>query len=237
MLGHLQVYSSYSFQNSTILIEDLVKKASDLHYEALALTDKDNMYGAMELAKYAKKYGIKAVFGLEASVEINHEIYPLLLLARDVTGYFDLVKITSEICLSERGAISLEALSLYREHLFVISACKEGIIERLILKELDSEALKYLELFKNTFNNFYVGLQNHGIAMQQKLNERLVALATLQNIPICVTNEVRYLNKDEAFTLDLLQASAKGMMLDLEHQVQTDQLYFCLLYTSDAADE
>lgn len=59
MLGHLQVYSSYSFQNSTILIEDLVKKASDLHYEALALTDKDNMYGAMELAKYAKKYGIK----------------------------------------------------------------------------------------------------------------------------------------------------------------------------------
>ena len=61
--------------------------------------------------------------------------------------------------------------------------------------------------------------------MQQKLNERLVALATLQNIPICVTNEVRYLNKDEAFTLDLLQASAKGMMLDLEHQVQTDQLY------------
>lgn len=91
-----------------------------------------------------------------------------------MTGYFDLVKITSEICLSERGAISLEALSLYREHLFVISACKEGIIERLILKELDSEALKYLELFKNTFNNFYVGLQNHGIAMQQKLNERLV---------------------------------------------------------------
>ena len=70
----------------------MVKKASDLHYEALALTDKDNMYGAMELAKYAKKYGIKAVVGLEASVEINHEIYPLLLLARDVTGYFDLVK-------------------------------------------------------------------------------------------------------------------------------------------------
>ncbi len=65
--------------------------------------------------------------------------------------------------------------------------------------------------------------------MQQKLNERLVALATLQNIPICVTNEVRYLNKDEAFALDLLQASAKGMMLDLEHQVQTDQLYLNLV--------
>lgn len=63
MLGHLQVYSSYSFQNSTILIEDLVKKASDLHYEALALTDKDNMYGAMELAKYAKNTVLKQSLG------------------------------------------------------------------------------------------------------------------------------------------------------------------------------
>ncbi|WRK54215.1 PHP domain-containing protein [Coprobacillaceae bacterium CR2/5/TPMF4] len=54
MLGHLQVYSSYSFQNSTILIDGLVKKASDLHFEALALTDKDNMYGAIEFFKAAK---------------------------------------------------------------------------------------------------------------------------------------------------------------------------------------
>ena len=55
MLGHLQVYSSYSFQNSTILIEDLVKKASDLHYEALALTDKDNMYGRSEERRVGKE--------------------------------------------------------------------------------------------------------------------------------------------------------------------------------------
>ena len=56
MLGHLQVYSSYSFQNSTILIEDLVKQASDLHFEALALTDKDNMFGAIEFSKTCQKY-------------------------------------------------------------------------------------------------------------------------------------------------------------------------------------
>lgn len=226
MLGHLQVYSSYSFQNSTILIEDLVKKASDLHYEALALTDKDNMYGAVEFAKAAKKYGIKPIYGLEASVEINHEIYSLLLLAKDTVGYFDLVKITSEICLSETGAIKLENLSLYREHLFVISACKEGIVERLLLKELESEALKYLEIFKNTFKYFYVGIQNHNIVLQQKLNERLIALATLQNIPICVTNEVRYLHQNDAYALDLLQASKKSMTLELDHQVLTNQLYF-----------
>ena len=74
MLGHLQVYSSYSFQNSTILIDELVKKASDLHFEALALTDKDNMYGAIEFFKAAKKYGIKPIFGIEASVLIESEV-------------------------------------------------------------------------------------------------------------------------------------------------------------------
>ena len=62
MLGHLQVYSAYSFQNSTILIEDLCKKASDLHYEALALTDKDNMFGAMEFTKCCAKYRIKPIW-------------------------------------------------------------------------------------------------------------------------------------------------------------------------------
>ena len=122
MLGHLQVYSAYSFQNSTILIEDLCKKASDLHYEALALTDKDNMFGVMEFTRSCQKYGIKPIYGLEASVEIDHEIYPLLLLAKDTIGYFNLVKITSIISLSDNKAITLENLSLYQEHLFVLSA-------------------------------------------------------------------------------------------------------------------
>lgn len=225
MLGHLQVYSAYSFQNSTILIEDLCKKASDLHYEALALTDINNMFGAMEFTRYCHKYGIKPIYGLEASIEIEHEIYPLILLAKDTTGYFNLVKITTDISLSEQKAITIEKLSKYQEHLFVLSACKEGIIERLMLKELESEVLKYLRLFKNSFKHFYVCLQNHDLAMQRKINERLIALAILENIPICVTNEVRYLEQVDAYTLELLQAFLKGITLELDHQPITDQLY------------
>nr|WP_294581349.1 DNA polymerase III subunit alpha [uncultured Thomasclavelia sp.] len=234
MLGHLQVYSSYSFQNSTILIEDLVKQASDLHFEALALTDKDNMFGAIEFSKTCQKYGIKPIFGLEASVLIENEVYSLLLLAKDTVGYFDLVKITSEICLSDQKAIPLEHLALFQEHLFVISACQEGIIERLVLKELDSQAMKYVEMFKRTFKHFMIGIQDHHLAMQKKLNQRLIALASLSKVPICVTNEVRYLNKEEAYTLDLLQASCKGMTLDINHQVATDQLYLKSSYEMES---
>ncbi len=235
MLGHLQVYSAYSFQNSTILIEDLCKKASDLHYEALALTDKDNMFGVMEFTRSCQKYGIKPIYGLEASVEIDHEIYPLLLLAKDTIGYFNLVKITSIISLSDNKAITLENLLLYQEHLFILSACKEGIIERLLLKELESEVLKYLRLFKNSFKFFYVCLQNHGLAMQKKINERLSALALLENIPVCVSNEVRYLESKDAYTLELLQAFTKGVTLDINHELITDQLYLKSSYEMESS--
>ena len=235
MLGHLQVYSAYSFQNSTILIEDLCKKASDLHYEALALTDKDNMFGVMEFTRSCQKYGIKPIYGLEASVEIDHEIYPLLLLAKDTIGYFNLVKITSIISLSDNKAITLENLSLYQEHLFVLSACKEGIIERLLLKELESEVLKYLRLFKNSFKFFYVCLQNHGLAMQKKINERLSALALLENILVCVSNEVRYLESKDAYTLELLQAFTKGVTLDINHELITDQIYLKSSYEMESS--
>ena len=237
MLGHLQVYSAYSFQNSTILIEELCKKASDLHYEALALTDKDNMFGAMEFTKCCAKYGIKPIYGLEASVEINHEIYPLILLAKDTPGYFSLVKITSDISLNDNKAISFNELVKHQKHLFVLSGCKEGIIERLILKELDSEALKYLKLFKNSFDNFYVCLQNHNLAMQHKVNERLIALALLENIPICISNEVRYLESKEAYTLELLQAFNKGQTLDINHEPITDQLYLKSSYEMESIFE
>ncbi|MFQ8706403.1 MAG: DNA polymerase III subunit alpha [Thomasclavelia sp.] len=235
MLGHLQVYSAYSFQNSTILIEDLCKKASDLHYEALALTDKDNMFGVMEFTRYCQKYGIKPIYGLEASVEIDHEIYPLILLAKDTTGYFNLVKITSDISLSDNKAITLEKLSLYQEHLFILSACKEGIIERLLLKELESEVLKYLRLFKNSFKYFYICLQDHALAMQKNINERLIALALLENIPVCVSNEVRYLDNKDAYALELLQAFIKGVTLDINHELITDQLYLKSSYEMESS--
>lgn len=243
MIGELNVYSCYSFQNSTILIEQLCARAKQLHMEALALTDIDNMFGALEFSNACHKYDIKPVFGMQASVSIEGEIYPFLLLCIDQTGYHDLLKICSEINLSDHHAIELEKLRTYKDHLFILSGCKEGLIERLVLKELESEALKYLELFKKYFGrNYYICIQNHHLKLQQHLNERLLALATLQNIKVCASNEVHYLYPQDAITLDLLQASAKGRKLDAHHQPVTNQMYLkdsyemSLLFHKDIID-
>lgn len=226
MFGHLQVISSFSFQNSTILIKDLVENASQKHIEALALTDKNNMFGALEFSEACLKKGIKPIFGMEASVKIQEEIYPFLLLAKDDIGYFDLVKINCDINLHEERCIDLKRLSSYQKHLYVMSASMEGIIERLVAKEMEEEAIKYLKLLKELFqDNYYIMIQNHHIKLQETLNQRLLSLARYLQIKVVCSNEVSYLKKSEALALDLMQAAHQGTVLDNKYQPITEEKY------------
>lgn len=82
MIGELNIYSCYSFQNSTILIQDLCKRAKELHMEALALTDINNMYGAIEFSNACHHYDIKPIFGMQGDVLIDQEVYPFILCKR-----------------------------------------------------------------------------------------------------------------------------------------------------------
>ena len=226
MFGHLQVYSSYSFQESTILIPDLVRDASSKHIDALALTDKDNMYGMMEFHHACNKYHIRPIYGLEASILIDEDIYPFTLLAIDDMGYFDLIKITTDINLSPQKALPLETLATYQKHLYIISASQEGIVQRLIMKEMEDEAVKYLQKFKSLFlDHYYVMIQNHHLKHQQVLNDRLISLARYTQVKVLCSNEVSYLKPSEALALDLMKASSTNTQLDDKHEPLTTEKY------------
>lgn len=226
MFGHLQVLSAYSFQNSTILIKDLIQDALIKHIDALALTDKNNMFGALEFSQECLRYGIKPIFGMEASLMIEGEIYPFVLLAKDDIGYSDLVKISCDINLNKERCIDLKALSLYRGHMYVISGCPEGIVERLIAKEMEDEAVKYLRMFKDIFgDHYYVMIQNHHIKLQQTLNERIISLANYTKVKVICSNDVRYLKKQDALAVDLMQASYQGLTLDGKYEPITQEKY------------
>ena len=226
MFGHLQVYSGYSFQQSTILIKDLVLAAKEKHLDALALTDKNNMFGAMEFSEACLQNGIKPIFGMEASVLIDGQIYPFILLAIDDQGYFDLVHICCEVNLSSERAIALDQLALYHEHLYMISGLEDGIVERHVAKEMEDEAIKYMRLFQKLFHDhYYIMLQNHHLKMQEKGNERMMSLARYVKVKVICSNEVRYLKKQDALAVDLLQASAQGITLDAQYQPLTQEKY------------
>ena len=226
MFGHLQVYSGYSFQQSTILIKDLVLAAKEKHLDALALTDKNNMFGAMEFSEACLQNGIKPILGMEASVLIDGQIYPFILLAIDDQGYFDLVHICCEVNLSSDRAIALDQLALYHEHLYVISGLEDGIVERHVAKEMEDEAIKYMRLFQKLFHDhYYIMLQNHHLKMQEKGNERMMSLARYVKVKVICSNEVRYLKKQDALAVDLLQASVQGITLDAQYQPLTQEKY------------
>jgi len=226
MFGHLQVYSAYSFQSSTILIKDLVQDALFKHIDALALTDKNNMFAALEFSEVCLKNGIKPIFGLDASVMIEDAIYSFILLAIDDHGYFDLVKMTSDINMNQDKCIDLETLVKYKDHLFIISGNSQGIIERHVAKEMEEEAVKYLKLFKEMFgNHYYVMIQDHGLKYQQAQNERIISLANYVQVPLLCSNEVSYLKKSDALAVDLMQASFQGVTLDKKYEPITFEKY------------
>jgi len=226
MFGHLQIYSSYSFQKSTILIPDLIQNAKEKNIHYLALTDKNNMYGMLQFSKECLKNDITPLFGLEANVMIDHEVYPFVLLAKDDQGYFALVKISSVIHLSEDKSIALSSLAKFIPHIYVISACQDGLIERLVIKEMEEQAELYIRKFKELFlDNYYIMVQNHGLKMQQIFNQRLISIARYCKVKVVCSNQVSYLKPQDALAVDLMEASLKGIQLDIHHTPLTNQKY------------
>lgn len=226
MFGHLQIKSCYSFQESTILIDALVKMAKEKQMDALALCDKDNMYGAFEFYEACQKYHIKPIFGVEASILIDQEVYPFTLLAKDDDGYLSLVRIVSDINLSDEGAIEIKELLAYKHHLYIISSSDDGIVERYIAKDMEKEAERYMRRFKEAFGeNYLVMMQNHGLANQEVNNKRLLAIANFVNVKVVWGNDVRYLRPQEAITVDLLQAAKESRTLSPFFESDTNQRY------------
>lgn len=235
MFGHLQIKSAYSFQESTILIKDLVQYAKTKHIQALALTDDDNMYGAYEFYEACQKASIKPILGVNASIRINDDITHLMLYARDDIGYKDLVRIVSDINLDEKKSITLKALSNYRDHLYIVSnEYEDRLIENAQKREetllthaqIEEPVLKYMRIMKQLFGtHYYIMITENGINGHSLRNKTLIKDAKFLDIPCIWGNDVRYLHSHDAFTLDLLQASKKGETLDKNHEPLTQERY------------
>lgn len=215
MFGHLQIYSSYSFQNSTIRIPSLVNQAKQLDLQALALCDHHVMYGALEFKEACEKAGIKPIYGLEITVHLNDYEFPMVLLAKTTAGYFGLVKLSSQICTSEEDILDFYALMPYKNDLYFMLSGQQNIIYRLLMKEMQKEALQFFKFLKQQLGSqLLLCLQDFKVALQRQINEQMIGLAKMLNVTIVCSNEVRYLTSQEAIILEYLQASAKQKVLE-----------------------
>ncbi|MCF7617271.1 DNA polymerase III subunit alpha [Bacillus sonorensis] len=213
---HLQVHSGYSLLNSAASVEDLTAKAKALGYGAMALTDDEVMYGAVEFYKACKKRGIKPIIGLTASVltdEKEQLSYPLVLLAKTNKGYKNLLKITSVLQSKSKSGIKEKWLKSYHEDIIALTTGETGYVETL-LKDGQTEkareaALRYQSIFGE--ENFYLSYQPY--KADPLLSERILELSEQAGIPIAATGDVRYLEKGDMTAYTCLKAIKAGEKL------------------------
>lgn len=218
---HLRCFSEYSLLESAIQIRSLVNRVRELNQPAVALTDHNVLYGAVEFYKNARTVGVKPIIGIEACLNesMNDQIkngnsrqknYHVLLLARDITGFKNIIELTNIAHLSSFDGhfITKDDLAKHSQGLICTTGCLDSEIPYKILAEYDSSKLRnivgwYYEVFGK--ENFFFELQDHGINDYQKVNKYLLDLKSYFDSEYIATNDVRYINSDDVKTYELLR--------------------------------
>ena len=236
---HLHVHSDYSLLDSTAKLSSLVKRAKELNMPALALTDHGNMFGVLNFEHICHANGINPIVGCEFYVtETDHKVqertkyggkyYHLILLCENETGYKNMSWLCSNAYTEGlhygKPNIDFEMLKERHEGLICLSACIQGQIPQALLNDDDEwaeeVARKYSELFGP--DHYYIELQDHGLPDQKIAAEKLINLAEKLNLPLVVTNDIHYCNKDDAEAQDALRCIGFKRLLDEPHQTMGD---------------
>lgn len=238
---HLHLHTEYSLLDGFTKIDKLMEKLKEFGMDSCAITDHGNMYGVIEFYKKCQANNIKPIIGCEVYIcendykiktPQNKRYYHLILLAKNNNGYKNLLKIVSKAYTQGyyyKPRIDFEVLKEYKEDLIGLSACLNGEINQRILendiKKAYSTAEKYLDLFGK--ENFYLEVQYHGLKEQKKVNEVLLQIHKDLDIELVCTNDVHYVEKNDAFYQDVLSCIQTGSLLEDENRMKmpVDEFY------------
>lgn len=222
---HLHLHTEFSLLDGLARINKLVDIVKERGWKAVAITDHGNMYGVIKFFEACVQNGIKPVIGEEFYIchdrksRTNREdTGHLILLAKNNTGYQNLLKLSSYAFLEGmyyKPRIDYELLEKYSEGLICLSACLAGHIPQYILKRQYDEADKLALWFKRVFGeDFYLEIQNHNIPEEKEVLLKLTEMSERLNIPMVATNDVHYLNKEDAELQDVLMCVQMGKTID-----------------------
>jgi DNA polymerase-3 subunit alpha len=216
MFSHLHVHTEYSLLDGMCRIHQLVQRAKELGMGSLAITDHGVMYGAIKFYLEAIEAGLKPIIGCEVYVAPNSRFarnaadknnYHLLLLAKNQTGYRNLIQLTTKAHLEGfyyKPRVDRELLEQHHDGLIAFSSCLAGEVPRLILERRLEEAKQVALWYKQTFGDFYLEIQRHPIPELGQINPALIAMAEELNLPLVATNDVHYIRQEDAPSHDLL---------------------------------
>ena len=241
--AHLHVHTEYSLLDGACRIERLLDAAKEMGQTAVAITDHGCMYGVVEFYKAAKKRGIQPILGCEVYVarrtrfdkvhELDGENRHLVLLCENETGYHNLLALVSKAWVEgfySKPRVDLDLLREHHEGLIALSACLAGEIPRALTRG-DYEgareaALRYEGIFGR--GNFYLELQDHGMAEQKRINPQLIRLSRETGIPLVATNDCHYIAAEDSRMHRVLLCIQTGRTIEDENAMEfgSEEFYF-----------
>lgn len=219
---HLHTHSHYSLLDGLAKIDDLLARASELGMDSLAITDHGVMFGALEFYQKAKYKNIKPIIGVEAYVapksrfdktptlENTRRNNHLILLAKNETGYKNLVKLTTLAHLEGfyyKPRVDKEILRQYSEGVIASSACIAGEVAQAILDKDMKKAEKVIYEFQEIYGkeNYYLEIQPHPqLEGQNAVNNALIELSKKTGAPLVATNDIHYVYPEDDKIQDIL---------------------------------
>ena len=206
MFVHLHNHTHYSLLDGLTKIDELVSRAKEEGSNAVAITDHGVLYGAIEFYQKCKKAGVKPIIGYEAYVapasrhdkntRADGRSYHLILLAKNETGYKNLIKLVSLAHLEGfyyKPRIDWELLTQYHEGLIALSACLGGEISQHILNGEEEKAKKRIKEYSELFgpDNYYLEIMDHPeLEGQEKVNKQLIAFSKALGMPLVAPHDV-----------------------------------------------
>ncbi|HHW32295.1 MAG TPA: DNA polymerase III subunit alpha [Clostridiaceae bacterium] len=239
---HLHVHTQYSLLDGAGRIAELIKRTKELGMKSIAITDHGVMYGVIDFYKEAIKEGIKPILGCEVYTArrsrfdrepgLDSEQGHLVLLAKNNTGYKNLMKIVSAGFLEGfyyKPRIDMEILEKYSDGIIALSACLSGDIPRFIIQgnydKAKEIAIRYNSIFGE--GNFYLEMQMNGIENQNLANQGIIKLSRETGIPLIATNDVHFLNRSDAKAHEILLCIQTGKSINDEDRMrfETNEVY------------
>ncbi len=239
---HLHVHTVYSLLDGFSNVKKLVKRAKEMDMPALAITDHGTMFGVIEFFNAAREAGVKPIIGMETYMaargmkdrdsKLDKKSSHLLLLAENETGYKNLLAIASAAQLDGfyyYPRIDHDFLAAHAEGLICTSGCMSAEIPRALLDRKPEEAVRRMNWYYDVFgpDRFFVELQQHNIKELVDLNKTLVEMGARYSSKFVATNDVHYIEPDDAKYQDILLAIQTGALLaDKERMRMSDPSYY-----------
>ncbi len=238
---HLHVHTEYSLLDGACRIDKIAEQAKAMGQSALAITDHGVMYGAVAFYKACQSAGIKPIIGCEVYVAprrmtdkehgLDNDYSHLILLCKNETGYKNLCYLVS-MAFTEgfyvKPRIDWELLHGHAEGLVCLSGCLAGEIpQKLVKGDYEGAKAKALELKELFGEDFYLEIQDHGIREEKLAANGLIKLSRETGIPLALTNDAHYAEKDDAYYQDVLMCIQTGKTVDEPNRMrfETNELY------------